>query len=340
MVELAQKTAKKQKIKGLFHAEIIKNLDLLPFPARHLINPHHYFSPHAGKNQKPVATMISSRGCPYRCTFCSQPPNRADYRTRSGKNIVDEMEEIYDDYNGQYSFVCDTMTINKNNVLEMCSEILERKMNVHWLANTRVNVIDEEMLSKMAEAGCTDLFFGVESGNDRIRNDVVHKNITDAQIRKAMHLCWKYGIQSNIFMMLGFPTETMKEVEDSINYPVQTGADIMGIHITWPQPGSPLYDQAIKEGLVSKSVVDDFVNGKLGNDFSSFWPLYVPKGLTLKDLTEAKKRAYRKFYLRPDWFLRRLQWYFRTPDKFTQDLKEIKAAISAFLTGSTSSVET
>lgn len=340
MAKLTRKASKNQKVRGLFEAPIIKDLDSLPFPARHLINPDDYYSPHGGKKGKPVATMISSRGCPYRCTFCSQPKNRAAYRARSGKNIVDEMEQIYETYAGQYSFVCDTMTIYKEKIMEMCEEVLRRRLKVKWLANTRVNLVDEELIAKMAEAGCTDLFFGVESGNSRIRNEVVHKNITDKQIEKAMKLCWKHGIQSNIFMMLGFPTETKKEIQDTINYPILSGADIMGIHITWPQPGSPLFDDAIKDGIIPKTIIDDFVNGKLGQDFYSFWPLYIPKGLALEDLMKAKRVAYQKFYLRPSWFFRRLLWYFRTPEKFSQDLKEVRSAAQAILTGSTESVET
>jgi len=339
MAKLTKKAIEKKKIKGIYEAQIIKNLDDLPFPARHLVNPSNYYPPHGKKTGKPVATMISSRGCPYRCTFCSQPKNRAAYRIRSGKNIVDEMEKIYDYCDGKYSFVCDTMTMYKQKTIDMCNEIIKRKLKVKWLANTRVNLVDEELIAKMAEAGCTDLFFGVESGNSHIRNDVVHKNITDRQIETAMKLCWKYKIQSNIYMMLGFPTETKKEIEDSITYPTKIGADVMGIHITWPQPGSPLYDEAIRDKIIPKTVVDDYVQGKYGESVTAYWPVYVPKGLELRDLVEAKKRAYRKFYLRPAWLIRRLQWYFKTPEKFFSDFGEIGAVLSALFTGATGSVE-
>ncbi|MBW2037873.1 MAG: B12-binding domain-containing radical SAM protein [Deltaproteobacteria bacterium] len=340
MYKLASKILRGDKVSGIYEAEIIENLDEIPFPARHLIKRENYYLPHQGENSKLPATMISSRGCPYNCTFCSKPINRARYRVRSGKDIVDEMEAIYENCNGHYSFVCDTMTLFKDKTLEMCQEIKKRGLKVKWMANTRVDRVDEELIRNMAEAGCTDLFFGVESGNSRIRNEVAKKMISDEQIVNTIKWCWKYGIQSSIYMMLGFPTETKKEIEDTINFPILIGADFIGVHITWPQPGSTLFEQSIKEGIIPKTVIDDFVKGKFGDDLASFWPVYIPKGLSYQDLVRAKKKAYRKFYLRPSWLFKRLRWYLRTPEKLFSDLREIKVGTKALLYGSTGVAET
>lgn len=342
MCKIVKKIFKGGKIHGIYKAEVIKNLDELPFPAWHLFDPKDYFSPHEGKKEgaKLPATMISSRGCPFNCTFCSKPINRARYRVRSGKNVVDEMEAVYDLCGGVYGFMCDTMTLFKEKTLEMCDEIIKRKLKVKWVANTRVDLFNEELAKRMAKAGCTSLFFGVESGNPRIRNEVAKKNITDKQIMNAIKWCWEYGIQSNIYMMVGFPTETWKELWDTINFPILSGADVIGVHITWPQPGSILYDEAIRDGIISKTVIDDFVKDELSDDPLTFWPVYVPEGLTLQDLIKAKKIAYRNFYLRPSWFLKRVRWYFRKPEKFFQDCGEIKTAMRAILTGSTGTAET
>lgn len=340
MLKLAKRILKKQKVSGIYTADLIENLDELPFPARHLIKWENYYFPHQGKGKVIPETMISSRGCPYQCTFCSKPINRACYRVRSGKNIVDEMEAIYDRCQGNYSFVCDTMTLFKDKTMEMCKEILKRGLKVKWMANTRVDRVDEELVRTMAKAGCTDLFFGVESGNPRIRNEVVKKMISDEQIYDAVGWCWKYGIQSSLYMMLGFPTETKKELEDTINFPILAGSDFIGVHLTWPQPGSVLFDQAIREKIIPKTIIDDFVRGKSGKDFLSFWPVYIPKDLSYGDLVKARKRAYRKFYLRPTWFLKRLIWYTRIPEKFFSDLNEVRVGIKALLFGSTGVAET
>lgn len=340
MLELVREILRGRRVSGIHYAELIKDLDELPFPARHLINPGDYYSPHQGKGEKPMATMIASRGCPYNCTFCSKPINRARYRARSGKNIADEMEQIYDEYGGRYSFVCDTMTLHRSKILDLCQELIHRRLKAKWIINTRVDLVDDELLAKMAEGGCTDLFLGIESGNERIRNEVIKKQLTDEQIFEAMKLCRKHGIQTNIYMMLGFPQETMKEIDDTINFCPKTGADFMGIHITWPQPGSKLYKQAIKEKIISEDVIDNFVNGKFGDEFHDFWPVYIPKGLSLKQLIDAKKRAYRKFYLRPSWILQRFRWYLRSPEKLFSDLREIRVGIRALIYGSTGSAET
>ncbi len=340
MLKLVKRVLAGKKVAGIYAAEIIENLDELPFPARHLIKWENYFMPHQGKEEKNMETMISSRGCPFSCTFCSKPVNRARYRVRSGKNIVDEMEQIYDRCNGRYSFVCDTMTIFKDKTLEMCKEIKRRGLKVKWMANTRVDQLDEELVRAMAKAGCTDLFFGVESGDPRIRNKVAKKMISDEQILKATKWCWKYGVQSSFYMMLGFPTETKKELQATIDFPPKAGADFIGIHITWPQPGSVLFDQAIKERVIPATVIDDFVKGKFGDNLTEFWPVYIPKGLSYNDLVSARTRAYRKFFLRPAWITRRVIWYFRSPGKILSDFKEVRVGLKALLFGTTGVCET
>ncbi len=339
MSNIARRVFKGEKVKGIIYADVIENLDELPLPAHHLIDPNDYYSPHEKKGAKPMATMIASRGCPYACTFCCKPRNRAKYRARSGKNIVDEMEQIHDRYGGRYSFVCDTMTLHRNKIIDMCSEIIKRKLKARWMMNTRVDLVDGELIKKMAEAGCFNIFFGIESGNPRIRNQVIRKNIKDEDIFNAIRMSRRYGIQTNIYMMVGFPTETMEEINDTINFGPKTRADFMGIHITWPQPGSILYDEAIKEGIIDKDIIDKFVNKKTGYEAHSFWPVYLPKGITLKQLIDAKKRAYRKFYLRPIWILQRLRWYLQDPHKAFEDIREIKVGIKAFLYGNTGSAE-
>lgn len=330
---------KGSKPRGIYEADLIKDLDGLPFPARHLVDSRNYYSPHQNREMEvPVATMIASRGCPYRCAFCSLPPNRSRYRTRSGRNIVDEMEAIYDQCQGRYSFVCDTMTVNRQRTLEMCREIKQRGLKVKWLANTRVNLVDDEMIESMAETGCTDLFFGVESGNPRIRNDVIDKKITDDEIFRAIKLCRKHGIQSNIYMMLGFPSETMTEIKDTIEFGPKSKADFMGIHITWPQPGSIIYDQAIAEGRLPADTIDRYVRGD-NHEVKEFWPVYVPDGITHEQLVEAKKLAYRHFYLNPGWVGRRLKTYIRDPGKIMTDSKMVKVGIHTLMHGASKSAE-
>jgi len=122
-------------------------------------------------------------------------------------------------------------------------------------------------------------------------------------------------------MMVGFPNEMPKDLNNTINFPPKKGAVFMGIHITWPQPGSVLYDEAIRNGIIDRDIVDNFVNGRTGYEAHNFWPIYLPKGVTLRQLIHAKKKAYRNFYLRPGWIFQRLKWYLQDPSKILQDVK-------------------
>ena len=126
--------------------------------------------------------------------------------------------------------------------------------------------------------------------------------------------------------MLGFPTENGEDVEQTIRIGNKVKSDAIGVHITMPMPGSEMFELAIKEGLFKRSIIDDYALGKLGKGFRDNYPLYVPKGLTLEQLINAKKSAYRRFYLSPQWMLRRLRVWLTIKGRFKDDLKLFKIA--------------
>ena len=329
------------KVQGVLYGDPMEDLDSLPFPARELINPQNYLREECRKEGAlPAATVLSSRGCPFKCSYCSIPVVKHKLRFRSPQNIVDEMESIYESCNGWYSFVDDNLTLNKKRTIELCDEIIRRDLKPRWCGMTRANTLDEEVTAKLAAAGCDDLFFGVESGNERIRNEVIKKNVSNLEIKNAIKLCKKYGIHTNIFLMAGFPTETMAEIEDTVNIGSMVGADMIGIHITIPFPGTELYRYAVSKGMISADYLDRFVTGTLCDDSVSFleiWPLFVPDGLSLEDLVRAKKRAYRRFYLSPRWIFGRVGFWWAHPKRFSEDLKLLKVAPSVFMKGKTKS---
>lgn len=331
------KVKKGEKVKGLLHGEVVEPLDAIPFPARHLVN-YKIYVREESKGSLPAAGILGSRGCPFECSFCSIPIIKHKVRYRSAKNVVDEMEAIYDSCNGRYSFVDDVLTLNKKKTIELCDEILRRGLKVQWCGMTRAEILSEDLVEKLAAAGCYDLFFGVESGNERIRDEVIEKKITNEEIRSAVELCRKYGIHTNLFLLVGFPSETMVEIEDTVNIGVEVKADMIGIHNTVPFPGTDIFRYAVKEGMMPADMIDRFVRGEGWDDKETFyekWPLFIPKGLTYQDLTEAKKRAYRKFYLRFEWFLSRIHHWLHTPYRFKEDWSLIKVAPYALLRGKT-----
>ena len=334
-VEIVEMSKKDIRVKGIFQAEAYESLDDIPFPARHLIHPEIYKRDEQMAFEVPAASMLGSRGCPYKCSFCCIPAIGQKVRLRSPKNIVDEMESILDTCHGYYSFNDDCMTLSKKHTLGFCQEIIDRKLKVHWIASTRANTLDEETAKALSRAGCTDLYFGVESGSERIRNSVIKKKVTDEQIAKAVALCRKHKILSNLFLMVGFPGETKEDMQKTVTIGSKVKADVVGIHITMPLPGTEIFQYAIKNNVLPANIIDRFASGEMGRGFRGVWPLFVPEGFNLSDLIEVKKKTYRSFYLNPFWILRRLKTWLIIPGKFKDDLKLFKIAIYVFMKGGT-----
>ncbi len=333
MLEILKKLDRSEKISGLYDGGYVKDLDSLPFPDYSLIDFEEYGNPwdKVGKRKASI-TIISSRGCPFACTFCCKPESRRYVRYHSAKNIVDEIEKNYPISHGEYTFGDDAMTLNQKNAAEVCKGIIERKLKISWTAMTRPDCLNLELVKLMKKSGCRELFLGVESGDPRIRNEVIKKKVSDETIFKAIKVCRRVGIRSSIFLMLGFPSEGEKEIERTASYPFISKADMMGIHLTCPLPGSELYGQAIKEKIIPVDLIDQFISGKLGKDFSC-WPKYVPKGLTLKYLEKARARALRKYYLSPSFFSRLLLYYLRFPSRIKYDKHLYRSALPFLFSG-------
>jgi radical SAM superfamily enzyme YgiQ (UPF0313 family) len=341
-LQIVNDVKKGKKPKKIYQGEIIPNLDDIPFPARHLINPYNYVPRvREGLTEKPWAAIVGSRGCPFLCSFCSRNPEWRKVRFRSAKNIVDEMENVYKNYDGKFSFTDDAISLNRKITWTMCEEILKRKLPIKWLGMTRVNCVDEKLLELMAKSGCEELFFGVESGNERVRNRVIGKRITEDQIRNAINWCRKFDIRSSIFLMLGFPTETKKEIDDTVSFGAKFDPDFIGVHITIPLPGSKVFEEAKKDKIIDKNLIDKYARGKLGKKgFVGVWPIYIPKGLTAQDLFNARKQTYRKFYLRPKWIWRRILSYLRSIENLKHDLTLIRTGVYVLIHGKTQNAPT
>ncbi len=190
-----------------------------------------------------------------------------------------------------------------------------------WEALSRVNYINNDLLKAMKEMGCYKLCFGVESGSERIRNDIIKKNVTDDQIKIATQLCWNNGIEPDHFLMLGFPTETKEDILKTINCPLVFKPNIFGLHITQPFPGSQLFDEAIREGIIEENVIDKYIDGVYGETFNGAWPKYIPKDVTYEDLIRYRNSAYKRFYLSPRYIIKRIFKDFKSYTKLKFDIK-------------------
>jgi radical SAM superfamily enzyme YgiQ (UPF0313 family) len=228
---------------------LIKDLDSLSFPARDLFDGECYFTPES------VVQIISGRGCPFRCMFCSASSMWGHtVRLRSPENVVDEIEDVLTRYNiRKFGFVDDTFTIVKKNTINICEEITRRGLDIEWGCNVRVDTLTEELVHTMRKAGCTNFFVGVESGNQKTL-DFMHKCITVEQIERAVRLAQAHAIKVTVSAILGMPNETYKDVQKTIDFMISLKGDTYLFNFLLVYPGTELYERRKELGL---QYVDD-----------------------------------------------------------------------------------
>jgi len=316
--KVAKDLINERKAGGFIKGETPLDLDALPFPARSIVDYKMYF-----KRGSWASAIFATRGCPYHCNFCSIPAIDKRVRFRSPQFIAEEIKECVN-LTGRKTIIFsdDALTIDKKFVYSLCEHIMKLPFRIIWEAQSRINYVDRSLLKIMKRAGCQKLLFGIESGNERIRNQIIGKGITDKQIIDATRLCWQAGIEPDHYLMIGQPTETKKEILDTVNCSLRFKPNIIGMFITMPLPGSPLFDRAIQEGIIDRDVIDRFINGEYGQGYEGCWPYYIPKGLAISQLAEAKKLAYHKFYFRFGYILKRIKRDFTSLTRIKRDLKE------------------
>ena len=242
---------------------LIEDLDTIPFPDRQAL----FAVDRTGKRNRlrEYRDILTSRGCPYRCTFCCayQAWGTRKPRFRSIGNIADELEFLRNEY-GQRDFIFwdDLFTADRERVVAICGEIIKRKLDVTWLCLSRINTIDEALLRLMKEAGCREIQIGVESGNDRILK-FIRKGITRTMLFERLPLLKRAGIPLRIFLIIGFPTETREEMDDTLRLIDEIRPDYVDLSLFCPYPGTELH-RSLQE------------RGQLGADFmkSDMWYPY------------------------------------------------------------------
>jgi anaerobic magnesium-protoporphyrin IX monomethyl ester cyclase len=272
----------------------LHDLDSLPSPAYHLLPLDSYH-----RMGKTIFPIVTSRGCVQWCDFCSTVRMFGrGYRVRSPKKVVDDMEMLHSKYGeSQFTFYDDAFTINRNHTLEMCADIKARKLDVEWDCETRVDAVDKELLEKMRDAGCITTWFGVESGSEKIL-DKMHKKINREQVREAFKMAQKAGMMTIASAVIGFPGETEETAWETINFINSLNPDDIGCYIATPYPGTPMYEEVIKNGWLR---VTDF------NKYDTATPTFETPYLSMDRLREIKYKAHQKFYLRPRYVLKMMR---------------------------------
>ncbi|MDP8247473.1 MAG: radical SAM protein [Candidatus Tritonobacter lacicola] len=235
----------------------IQDLDSLPYPARDLYAWERYHEPNF--IALPWITMITSRGCPFKCTFCLWPQVMYGhgFRARSPANVVSEMEYCVNRYRpGEIFFDDDTFTIGKGRVHQICSLISEKGMDIIWSCMGRVDTVDDEMLSSMYRAGCRKIKFGVETGSPRIMA-AIKKNIDLSKVPRAFEAAKRCGLEVHGTFMIGLPGETPETVRETVSLAKILPNDSLQFSIATPFPGTEFYEDCRRNGLL---VTEDWSN--------------------------------------------------------------------------------
>lgn len=278
--------------------ERVRNLDTIPFPARHLMPLKEYTS--SVSKHGYLTTILSSRGCPFNCLYCVRDH---DYRERSVKNVVDEIEHVVRDFHIKEIYIFDsTFTANKKRVIKICKEILRRKIRITWVTETRVDCVSLEVLRWMKRAGCSRVQYGVESTEPRVLKEL-RKNIALQQINNAFKWTKQTGLEVLASFMIGSPGDTIESMLRTINTSVKLDPDYAVFTITTIFPGTDLHDRAVNEKILDDTEWRRFMSGELREIPT---PIYFTAEYDRKKLESLLNFAYRRFYLRPSYVLKRM----------------------------------
>ena len=288
---------------------LIEDIDAIPFPARHLLSRNLYsvsYLTNLGIKNSQCDSMITARGCPNKCVFCSSSFFWKMLRIRSAENVVAELERLIKNYNVRYiDFLDDTINASKERIKKICYLMIEKKMNIKWSCYARVNNITPELVDLMKKAGCCFVQFGVESGNQKVL-DRVQKNITLEQIQKAVKIVKKFGIKLMCDFMLGLPGDTKETINQTIEFAKELNPNFAFFSITTPFPGTALYKEYRSLGRLEDGYIWQNMSLHERTDFST-------PTLTSEELQSLYVKAHREFYYRRGFFWHTLKWIIRHP---------------------------
>lgn len=274
-------------------APLIEDLDELPFPALNLLPMKKYRLLDMDTH---MTTMITTRGCPMQCSFCSSAAMHGKkIRERSVENIVDEIEYLKTNYDiDTIAFMDDTFTLKKRKVMAICDEILKRNIEIMWGCTSRVDTLDEKLLKKMKEAGCITIFIGVESA-DQQQLDNMCKNTTIAKIENAFKIAHKLKIRTIASVALGMPGDTKEIMNKTVKFVHKLKPNYAIYSLATPYPGTRFYKEAFEKNLIK---IKDW------SKYTLITPILETIDCSLNDMRKIQAKAFMKFYLRPHYIIR------------------------------------
>ncbi|MBI4839222.1 MAG: radical SAM protein [Nitrospirae bacterium] len=277
---------------------LITDVDSLPFPARGLLkDAADYIPPPATYKRRPVAVIITSRGCTRRCIYCFQIDKERTHgiRYRSIENVMQEIELCLKQGYREIKFIDDTLAADYDRAMKLTQEIKKRRLDFTWFASACVNQVDLPLLKAFKEAGCWAILFGAESGVQKDLN-TIRKGITLEQTRKAVEAAKEAGLTVYTPFLFGIPGQTFEDGLKTIEFACDLNPDIANFHALTPFPGTEIYDNIEKYGAMSGDLADFTYQGAA----------FIPYSMTRQDIAELRQLAFKKFYSRPGFILKRL----------------------------------
>lgn len=275
---------------------LIRDLDQIPFPARHLVP----FSEYKLFNKNsPVGFMITSRGCTFACKYCaSSHLMGGKFRARSPKNVVDEVEELSMKFHvDTVEFLDDNFMLDRSRALNIAQEIQSRGLDISFVASSRVNEVNRDALRRLKQAGLSTIYYGVESGSQRIL-ELMNKRITLSQAEDAVRIAKDCGISVITSFILGYPGETYDDMNATIRFAIHLDPDFAQFTVLTPYPGTPIFQELEQKNLLPADDWDRYTVVEPVIRYESF-------GLTSKTISRKLKEAYLRFYLRPGYLFKR-----------------------------------
>lgn len=224
------------------HREFIPNLDDTPRPARDLFDNQSYVQYYIDKNIEPTTSIMTSRGCPFNCDFCSKPVFGSSLRLTNPDSIIDEVKESLNYGYRRVYFQDDCFTISKERLENFCHKIIEEGIEFEWECLSRVDGLDAEIAGLMKKSGCKRIYFGLESGNDKVLK-IMNKKTTADLGRKAVEAANLAGLETGAFFILGYPGETDETILETIEFAVNLPLDYLSFSLPYPIPGTGLYEK-------------------------------------------------------------------------------------------------
>jgi radical SAM superfamily enzyme YgiQ (UPF0313 family) len=284
-----------EQLRGVIKSELVEDLDSLPFPDWTMfpIDKYRYYPTLSGK---PFLTILSSRGCPYRCSYCPYIVLQGTtFRRRSVSNVVEEIQQDVNSYGIKSLLFRDPVfTLDKQRVVQISREILRRGISIRWCCETRADCLDKPLVDEMCQAGMKAINLGVESPNEAVLLNASRKPVGLKHQEEIIDYLEARGVKVVAFYILGFPDDTEETVRTTIEYAKRLNTTLAQFTILTPYPGTKYFDQ-----------VKDLITTSNWMSFDGYTPVVRNRSLSADRLLSLKEKAFCSYYLRPSWMFRK-----------------------------------